>query len=74
MEFNKFDENKISFSKNEYKILLTKINSYNINVNISNIGLSKTKMKKLFDIPEYPITKYITPKIQNIMDNLNGKD
>ena len=74
LEFNKFDKNKISFSKNEYKILLTKINSYNINVNISNIGLPKTKMKKLLDIPEYPITKYITPKIQNIMDNLNGKD
>lgn len=74
LEFNRFDKNKIAISKNEYKILLTKISSYNNNINIYNIGLPKTKVKKLLDIPEYPTTKYITPKIQIIMDKLNGQN
>lgn len=61
-----------SFSKNEYKQLLKKIDGYNANISILNISLPKTKKKNPLLIPEYPKLKVVTPEIQKIMDIINN--
>ena len=60
-----------SFSKNEYKLFVKKIEDFNREVELKNMSLPKTKKIKLITIPEYPKQKMITPEIQKIMEILN---
>jgi hypothetical protein len=66
-------QEKLTFSKLDYKNLLKEIESYNNRINIENIGKPKTKKRNLILIPEYPKLKLITPEIQRIMDIINPK-
>ena len=61
------------FSKNDYKLLVRNIESYNAAVSIKNLTLPKTKKLKLLDVPEYPKLKVVTPKIQTLMNIANIK-
>ena len=71
----RFDEfqnrSQISFSKNDYKLLMKKIEDFNREAELKNMSLPKTKKIKLINIPEYPKQKMVTPEIQKIMDILN---
>ena len=60
-----------SFSKNEYKLFVKKIEDFNREAELKNMSLPKTKKIKLINIPEYPKQKMVTPEIQKIMDILN---
>lgn len=60
-----------SFSKNDYKLFIKKIEDYNREAELKNMSLPKTKKIKLINIPEYPKQKMVTPEIQKIMDILN---
>ena len=59
-----------SFSKNEYKLFVKKIEDYNNEIESKNLSLPKTKKLKPIKIPEYPKQKMITPEIQKIMEIL----
>ena len=61
------------FSKNDYKLLVRNIESYNVAVSTKNTTLPKTKKLKLLDVPEYPKLKVVTPKIQTLMNITNIK-
>ena len=61
---------KVPFTKNDYKLLLRKIEIYNSVVNTKNISLPKTKKIKLLEIPEYPKLKLITSEIKNLIEIL----
>ena len=56
------------FTKNDYKLLLRKIEIYNSSVSVMNVSLPKTKKINMVLIPEYPKLKVITPEIQRIID------
>ena len=60
-----------SFSKNEYKLFVKKIEDFNREAELKNMSLPKTKKIKLINIPEYPKQKMVTPEIQKIMEILN---
>ena len=60
-----------SFSKNEYKLFVKKIEDYNNEIDLKNLSLPKTKKLKPIKIPDYPKQKMITPEIQKIMEILN---
>ena len=60
-----------SFSKNEYKLFVKKIEDFNREAELKNMSLTKTKKIKLINIPEYPKQKIVTPEIQKIMEILN---
>ena len=59
-----------SFSKNDYKLFVKKIEDYNNEIDLKNLSLPKTKKLKPIKIPEYPKQKMITPEIQKIMEIL----
>ena len=59
-----------SFSKNEYKLFVKKIEDYNNEIDLKNLSLPKTKKLKPIKIPDYPKQKMITPEIQKIMEIL----
>lgn len=60
-----------SFSKNEYKLFVKKIEDYNNEIDSKNLSLPKTKKLKSIKIPDYPKQKMVTPEIQKIMEILN---
>ena len=60
-----------SFSKNEYKLFVKKIEDFNNEIDLKNLSLPKTKKLKPIKIPDYPKQKMITPEIQKIMEILN---
>ena len=59
-----------SFSKNDYKLFVKKIEDYNNEIDLKNLSLPKTKKLKPIKIPEYPKQKMVTPEIQKIMEIL----
>ena len=59
-----------SFNKNDYKLLVKKIEDYNNEIDLKNLSLPKTKKLKPIKIPEYPKQKMVTPEIQKIMEIL----
>ena len=59
-----------SFSKNEYKLFVKKIEDFNREAELKNMSLPKTKKIKLINIPEYPKQKMVTPEIQKIIEIL----
>ena len=60
-----------SFSKNEYKLFVKKIEDFNREAELKNISLPKTKKIKLINIPEYPKQKMVTPEIESIISIIN---
>ena len=71
----RFDEfqnrSQISFSKNDYKLLVKKIEDFNREAELKNMSLPKTKKIKLINIPEYPKQKMVTPEIESIISIIN---
>ena len=59
-----------SFSKNEYKLFVKKVEDYNNEIDLKNLSLPKTKKLKPIKIPDYPKQKMVTPEIQKIMEIL----
>ena len=59
-----------SFSKNDYKLFVKKIEDYNNEIDLKNLSLPKTKKLKPIKIPDYPKQKMVTPEIQKIMEIL----
>ena len=60
-----------SFSKNEYKLFVKKIEDFNREAELKNMSLPKTKKIKLINIPEYPKQKMVTPEIESIISIIN---
>ena len=60
-----------SFSKNDYKLLVKKIEDFNREAELKNMSLPKTKKIKLINIPEYPKQKMVTPEIESIISIIN---
>ena len=78
LEYNllkRFDEfqnrSQIGFSKNDYKLLVKKIEDFNREAELKNMSLPKTKKIKLINIPEYPKQKMVTPEIESIISIIN---
>ena len=71
----RFDEfqnrSQIGFSKNNYKLLVKKIEDFNREAELKNMSLPKTKKIKLINIPEYPKQKMVTPEIESIISIIN---
>jgi hypothetical protein len=71
----RFDEfqnrSQIGFSKNDYKLLVKKIEDFNREAELKNMSLPKTKKIKLINIPEYPKQKMVTPEIESIISIIN---
>ena len=71
----RFDEfqnrSQIGFSKNDYKLLVKKIEDFNREAALKNMSLPKTKKIKLINIPEYPKQKMVTPEIESIISIIN---
>ena len=63
---------QISFSKNDYKLLVKKIEDFNREAELKNMSLPKTKKIKLINIPEYPKQKLVTPEINSIYTILSN--
>ena len=63
---------QISFSKNDYKLLVKKIEDFNKEAELKNMSLPKTKKIKLINIPEYPKQKLVTPEINSIYTILSN--
>ena len=62
------NRSQIGFSKNDYKLLVKKIEDFNREAELKNMSLPKTKKIKLINIPEYPKQKMVTPEIESIMN------
>ena len=60
-----------SFNKNDYKLLVKKIEDFNREAELKNMSLPKTKKIKLINIPEYPKQKMVTPEIESIISIIN---
>ena len=65
------NRSQIGFSKNDYKLLVKKIEDFNREAELKNMSLPKTKKIKLINIPEYPKQKMVTPEIESIISIIN---